>query len=629
MQLKKQAKELLAAIAAGKQSALAEARRFELRVQPADFSLNDAQRVLARAYGFESWPKLKAFVDGITVRSLADAVKAGDVSGVREMLRKRPELVHIDLAETDEHRALHYAVLARNAEMTRLLMAGGADARKGIYPHRDATTAYAIARDREYRDIVAIIEDEEQRRREEMSCPNATVSPVQDQINDAIRQGRNAEAIGLLEADSTLIRACDRGGNSPLHVAAEVLNVEMVQWLVDRNADAKKLNLASRSPLEVAVHGVRWRSRASREQFPAVASLLIRRGCEVTPLAAAAMGDVDRLRNWRIHEPSRLGECKCILETAVIFGQYETLKFLLDCGLDPDERKRVEGLEEEAYSWGGPLWHAAAFGEHAMAELLLERGADPNGNVYASGWPMMHAYDRKDQRMKELLFRRGARVDPYVIATNHDLPAARALVAAGDQPCEDTTSYGCRTVLETLLWGACNAGDAEIAAMCLPHIRRAPDDVWWNGMLEQPMRLSDKDIIRKHPECLRLMLEAGANPNLSRRFGQRPIHFLCARVSHPEAQVAFGCHLLDAGARLDVRDEMLRSTPLGWACRWGRIELVKLFLDRGADANEADAEAWATPIAWARKGDRLDIVELLEKANKKAGPSFDDPAVQY
>ena len=41
--------------------------------------------------------------------------------------------------------------------------------------------------------------------------------------------------------------------------------------------------------------------------------------------------------------------------------------------------------------------------------------------------------------------------------------------------------------------------------------------------------------------------------------------------------------LLDAGARLDVRDDLLKSTPLGWACRWGRVEMVKLFLARGAD----------------------------------------------
>jgi hypothetical protein len=41
----------------------------------------------------------------------------------------------------------------------------------------------------------------------------------------------------------------------------------------------------------------------------------------------------------------------------------------------------------------------------------------------------------------------------------------------------------------------------------------------------------------------------------------------------PEEQVAFAATLVDAGARVDVRDDVLKSTPLGWACRWGRVEL--------------------------------------------------------
>ena len=59
--------------------------------------------------------------------------------------------------------------------------------------------------------------------------------------------------------------------------------------------------------------------------------------------------------------------------------------------------------------------------------------------------------------------------------------------------------------------------------------------------------------------------------------------------------------LLDHGARLDLRDDLLKSTPLGWACRWGRKELVELLIARGAPVNEPDAEPWATPRAWAEK----------------------------
>ena len=63
--------------------------------------------------------------------------------------------------------------------------------------------------------------------------------------------------------------------------------------------------------------------------------------------------------------------------------------------------------------------------------------------------------------------------------------------------------------------------------------------------------------------------------------------------------------LLDAGARMDVRDELLKSTPLGWACRWGRAVIVRILLERGADPLEPDAETWATPRAWAEKMNRF------------------------
>ena len=55
------------------------------------------------------------------------------------------------------------------------------------------------------------------------------------------------------------------------------------------------------------------------------------------------------------------------------------------------------------------------------------------------------------------------------------------------------------------------------------------------------------------------------------------------------------------------------STPLGWACRWGRVELVTLLLERGADSVEADAEPWATPLAWAEKMKHGRVVALLHK----------------
>jgi len=77
--------------------------------------------------------------------------------------------------------------------------------------------------------------------------------------------------------------------------------------------------------------------------------------------------------------------------------------------------------------------------------------------------------------------------------------------------------------------------------------------------------------------------------------------------------VEFATALLDLGARMDVRDDLLKSTPLGWACRWGRVEMVNLLLQRGADRVEADAEPWARPQAWAEKMGRGDVLAALNR----------------
>jgi len=160
-QLRKQAKDLLEQYRSGDSVAITEIQKFERNPDPSTFALNDAQRILARAYGYESWPKLKAFVDGANIARFADVVKAGNIRQVQSMLASRPELIGMDRAENDEHRALHYAVLRRDVPMVRLLMKAGADARKGIWRHRDATSVLAIARDREYRELVAVIEEED------------------------------------------------------------------------------------------------------------------------------------------------------------------------------------------------------------------------------------------------------------------------------------------------------------------------------------------------------------------------------------------------------------------------------------------------------------------------------------
>lgn len=456
------------------------------------------------------------------VAQLVEAVRAEDVAAVRDMLTARPELVHTDMAADDERRALHVAVLRRSPLMARLLMQHGADARKGIYPHRDATTPLAIATDREYDEIVAIILEEETRRVEQVTATHPGNSVAED-----IQRARTAVAQGD------------------------------VGWLRARHADGILVNASA------------------------------------VNVFSAPPG---------------------LLTTAVTHDRADILALLLEWGFAPDEPMRVEGLDEPEYSQGTPLWHSVAKRQFDMAAMLLERGANPNAQVYASGSPVHVAYRQDDRRGIELLERYGGAPDAITAGMcGRTALAVEMLAGRRDGRVEDGVFAG-RTVAEQLLWGAADGGHSEIVRMALEQVDWRREDPRWHRVLWRPF---PGHAARAEPDrerylsCLRLLLDR-ADPNVTGTFGRTLLHDIAAR-GMPEEQVPFAAMLLDAGARLDVRDHLLESTPLGWACRWGRLELVKLLLARGADPVEANAAPWAAPRAWAGKKKQSAVVALLSR----------------
>ena len=100
------------------------------------------------------------------------------------------------------------------------------------------------------------------------------------------------------------------------------------------------------------------------------------------------------------------------------------VRLLLARGLDPDDRHQLRQYESKPYSWGEPLAQAAGNAQYACAELLLERGADPNASIYASGNPVSAAYYNADERMKGLLFRHGGILDPIPAGLEGETSAA-------------------------------------------------------------------------------------------------------------------------------------------------------------------------------------------------------------
>jgi ankyrin repeat protein len=532
-QLKRQAKELLRDFTAAEPAAVAEVHAHYRAADATKFALHDAQLVIARSYGFDSWPKLKAYVDGVTVRRLADAIRANDIAQVETMLRARPEIADLTMSYGDEHRPIHFAVMQRSPELVRLLMRHGANARQGIHPHRDATAAWTIAKERGYDEIAAIIEEEEHQRQNNTVEEAASEEPTSEKPNPADEAARAAVAAG----DLGYLRA--------------------------RQAEGTLIN------------PVRWDDGG-------------------------------------------------LLTVAVRHNQPEALRLLLDYGFDPDERVSEGEGDWIAYSQGYPLWRSAAMGRLDLAEILLAHGASPNVHVDSSGSAVYSAFSHKQWAMVELLRRHGGVVNADIAANYRQTDLARQMLeddARGTLPKE--VSPG-KPVAEELLRFGANGGDPEIVRMALEHVHWPQDDSRWFRCLTEPLNFwhhipwlyaGNREFDRgTYLQCFRLILER-CGPNPIGGFTRTALHEVAAMGDHvtDEEAAAFARALMDAGAGTDLRDEILRSTPLGWACRWGRTSVAKVLLERGADPVEADAEPWAQPGAWAQKMGHTTLMELLNQ----------------
>ena len=440
--------------------------------------------MLARNYGYGSWPKLKAYVDGVTVTRLTEAVRANNIEQVRAILRIRPELVNFEVAGTHGHSALHDAVMNRMPEMVRTLMQLGANPHATVYPRYDATTPLIIAAERGYDEIAGIIRDEEKRR----EAGRPTTSDVPGELHNALQSGDEDAAIAILERHTGLVAyRHPETQRSFLHSASARMLPRVASWLVDHGADVNLQAADQSSPLDVA--GILCNPNLRAEGVAEMTRLLRERGAAMTVRAAVILGDAEFLR--RKHAEEEIVTARdtrgWLLALAVDNDRPEILKLLLDLGLDPDARVRVTGEEEPVYTWGMPLYQCARYGKYDMAERLLEYGADPNGQVYASGTPLSEAYGQRDDKMVALLERYGGESNPSMAGLYRRPDLARKLLDKyGNTPLPDD-GFGKGPVAEQLLAAAARGGDAEIFRMALERIDMPGGDPRWNGLLLAPL----------------------------------------------------------------------------------------------------------------------------------------------
>jgi ankyrin repeat protein len=589
-----------------------------------DLKLADAQLVIAREYGWESWQKLRRHIESLTggdenekVLTLARAVAAGQHAEVRRILKRAPDLARVDIASSNEHRALHFAVRNRDAEMVRILMEAGADAGQGVYPRRESTSPRAIADDRGYCEIVAIFDEADEKKRQEARCPNLTVTPDILDLSAVIKRGGDATVMERVRKDPALLESCDLNGETVVHHAARWGRLELLKELIEAGAHVNKMNVDGLRALDLAV--LMPGSGEAKDGCQRVSELLLKQKDIILSVpTAVALGEVAWVRKKAKSEPKLFAHDthrKCgLLQIAIHHNQLAMLELLLELGCDPNDKNRLKGLETATYDSGEPLWIAAGESKYDFARSLLDRGADPNAEHYASGAPLHRAYNNRDQKMVDLLIKRGARPDAVMAAYEGD--NERAIDGLKQDP----------KLFDKILMGGVDGGSPDLVRHCLQQAKLPPDDESWYSLLWSAMVFWRCLPFRKFRDCdhenyfqiFSLLLSAGANPNAKGPWNITPLHqtvfvghYHGQYVSTPDERVRFATLLLDAGAKLDIKDDELLSTPLGWAARQGQIELAKLFLERGASTNLPDDEPWATPLAWATRKGHQAVAELL------------------
>jgi ankyrin repeat protein len=104
-------------------------------------------------------------------------------------------------------------------------------------------------------------------------------------------------------------------------------------------------------------------------------------------------------------------------------------------------------------------------------------------------------------------------------------------------------------------------------------------------------------------ESMRLLLEAGADPNVANAFAATPLMW-CAGDARKVGL------LLSKGAKVDVRSKLGRTPLLIAAAYDGAIEAARLLIQRGADVNARDKSGMSV-LEQAASSNHIELVRLL------------------
>jgi ankyrin repeat protein len=310
--------------------------------------LADAQRDLARDYGFASWRKLKAHVEGLraapppgeeAVAAFLRAVGKGDAEAVRAALAAEPGLADAVGPHPfwgGRPQALHVAIETKRRGLFDLLLEAGADVdgRNDQYDH--------------WSPVMLTFSRDLPEMRAELIARGARIGLV-----EALMMKDDARVADLLQ-----------GGLPPVPNDGSILAFARTPFAIDRllalGADPAQKDRWGMAPIDTM-------SRLGAEGRPLVAHM-INRGIAASPEDYARLGDRDRLAALVEARPE-LARSPALIVAAADFRHVELARWLLGLGADPNARAPDMARQT-------PLHCAAWNGDLDMARLLVEAGAD-------------------------------------------------------------------------------------------------------------------------------------------------------------------------------------------------------------------------------------------------------------
>jgi len=540
-----------------------------------------------------------ATVSNADAWEMLSAAHDGDLTRIKQLAAREPGLVACEFNYTPP---IHFAVREGHLEVTKFLLShmvghrinGAADPSSyRTYPFGD--TLLTMARDRNYDEVADLLV--------EYLSQRAPVVEGLEEFFKACRNGEVEKVKAELERRPELARVADEMGDTALHKAVEGNQNEVVEVLLECGADPDAKRANGVRPINLAL---RWRVSESvpaggdacapsngRPYFP-LADSLLRRGAQYNIYLAAVFGDLNFVREALNKDPAlaKFEDSAHVhpLTAAVDRKDLEMIKLLLDYGADPS-------LPEEGAPLGQPLWTAVYTKQYEVAKLLLQHGANPNTWPESSGSCMLHA--RGDAELTKLLLDHGAVNDTsdlrefQMLVNDNKLAQLEEVLKRSTYLLQNESAFW----NEGILAGPANGDRLEMIELLLRYGARVPEVSKWGPYY-----------YFKHYRIAKFLLEHGMNPNHTNWHHVTMLHYMAQQGDVGKATL-----LLDHGADLDAIDEEYRSTPLGFAARWGQRELALLLIQRGADVNKSGAE-WATPLAWAKKKAHREVEKVLINA---------------